>query len=347
MKARKPIYRRITLYQQIAFAALVLAILITVAFSSNIHPVSASGSPCASGAVPITGYAWSDEIGWINLSCTTGGSGGTNICGVNPYGLCVDSSGNISGYGWSDSIGWVSANSADTSGCPGGTACQAKIGTSGIVVGWLKALSAVSGGWSGWISLADPSGSGLYGITLGSGGYFNPCKVGTTSCAWGEVNLGWVDFSDASTTYTSVSSCTCQGQAIYNNGVYSGITCTPPANFCSTGSCACVPSVPTCNDPGTGTKECLQVLPVLIQTDRTVQVFWNVSNVTGCTVLGTNGDSWTGDSSPSSGETSSLIKQTTIYKLHCPGYNGSPINDTKTVNVAPTFCEKGAPGCTQ
>src|SRR5690606_12033986 len=61
----------------------------------------------------LSGYAWSDNIGWISMN----GSG---------YGISVSGSGTLSGYAWSDNIGWISANSADLSGCPSGS-CSASI----------------------------------------------------------------------------------------------------------------------------------------------------------------------------------------------------------------------------
>ena len=57
-----------------------------------------------------TGYAWSDTIGSIDLSCENSG-----VCGSLPFGLSIDESGNISGYAWSDNVGWISANAADLS----------------------------------------------------------------------------------------------------------------------------------------------------------------------------------------------------------------------------------------
>ena len=61
----------------------------------------------------ITGYAWSDTIGWIDLNCSNSG-----VCATNPFGLSIDSGGNITGYAWSDSVGWISANGSDLAGCP-------------------------------------------------------------------------------------------------------------------------------------------------------------------------------------------------------------------------------------
>lgn len=127
----------------------------------------------------ITGYAWSDTIGWLSFN----GSG---------YGLSVNSSGVISGYAWSDNIGWVSANSSDLSGCPS-SPCTATIDSGGNFEGWFRAIeggTAQSGGWDGFISL---SGSG-YGPERQSGGDIS-------GYAWGSDVVGWLNFAYASTDY--------------------------------------------------------------------------------------------------------------------------------------------------
>ena len=61
----------------------------------------------------LSGYAWSDNIGWISFNCQEGGPGGSDICGTSDYkvsllapSVCVFH--NVSGYGWSKNIGWIS-----------------------------------------------------------------------------------------------------------------------------------------------------------------------------------------------------------------------------------------------
>ena len=125
------------------FSAILLVVFV---FSSRASNTSASTT-----SYSFSGYAWSENIGWIDTS-----------------GLSVDSTGAISGYAWSENIGWISANSSEISGCPSGT-CTASISNSGNVQGWLRAVSGKTcdpltecGGWGGWISL---SGTG-YGPVL-------------------------------------------------------------------------------------------------------------------------------------------------------------------------------------
>ncbi len=79
----------------------------------------------------ISGYAWGDEIGWINLAPT--GAGVT----VNP------STGALSGYAYSNVSGWINFNPTDV---PGGTDVGVSINGSGEFVGWAW-VSSARGGW--------------------------------------------------------------------------------------------------------------------------------------------------------------------------------------------------------
>jgi len=67
----------------------------------------------------VSGWAWSENIGWISFNNTTGGGG------VN-YGVNIGSDGIFSGYAWSENIGWISFNQSELSGCPSGT-CRAEV----------------------------------------------------------------------------------------------------------------------------------------------------------------------------------------------------------------------------
>ncbi|MGC8880938.1 MAG: hypothetical protein ACP5OX_01585 [Minisyncoccia bacterium] len=81
-----------------------------------------------------SGWAWSENYGWISFSCTTGGSNGENICSSSQYGVGVATStvtingqtyepGEFYGYAWSENIGWISFN------CKTGGGNQANICT--------------------------------------------------------------------------------------------------------------------------------------------------------------------------------------------------------------------------
>ncbi|MCK5285711.1 MAG: hypothetical protein KAJ58_00595 [Candidatus Pacebacteria bacterium] len=140
----------------------------------------------------VSGYAWSDNIGWISFNCIDGGAGQSDICSVSNYGVDVGADNVLSGYAWSDNIGWISFNENDLNGCPENDCRVELIG--GNLVGWAKALSADNNGWDGWISLDFSTGGGAfqpdpvnYGVSLiGSefGGF-----------AWGSDVVGWISFN--------------------------------------------------------------------------------------------------------------------------------------------------------
>ncbi|MDO8522100.1 MAG: hypothetical protein Q7S08_02315 [bacterium] len=265
----------------------------------------------------LSGYAWSDNIGWVSLS-------GSN------YGLTMDTNGKLSGYAWSDNIGWITANESELSGCPANP-CRAKFNGNALT-GWLRALS-YGGGWDGWISL---SGSG-YGVTQDVNGTLS-------GYAWGSDVVGWLDFSLASgPSCTPVYSCSGTQTILYTDSfcqTTTYATCTAPA-FCSSGSSACLYPQPSFIS-SVGFTGHLQLLPSLLSSGDTTQVHWEVSNVTSCTVTGTNGDSWTGLSSGASGQTSSAITGQTTYTLTCAAYAGvtpATLSEIQTVNIIPIFEE--------
>jgi hypothetical protein len=136
----------------------------------------------------------------------------------------------------------------------------------------------------------------------------------------------------------------CSGQTIqYTNSscqVSNVTTCVAP-DFCSPNSSSClVPSitlVPTGNYTGA-----LQISPNIVHPGNSVQVHWNVTDAQSCTVTGSNGDSWSGLSSPNNGETSAPIVSQITYTLSCQGYSGAAppsIVDQEDVTITPTFKE--------
>lgn len=143
--------------------------------------------PVGASAATLSGYAWSETIGWISFTPATNGGNTINI----------DASGNVSGYGWSENIGWVKFG--ELSNIPSGGA-DAKI-TGSSFTGWARACagtvtgdcngSSRTDGWDGWISLSGTSPD--YGVTL------NPVTGVFDGYAWGSEVVGWLDFSYATT----------------------------------------------------------------------------------------------------------------------------------------------------
>lgn len=196
--------------------------LLSMMFFFGISTVSAQNpSINATPDGAITGWGWSDTIGWISFNCITDGSN----CATSAYGVTVTPgqqlgssttaqsalAGSLSGYAWSPNIGWISFNPSDTGVC--GSPATINF-SSGYVFGFARAIagnqsSIISGGWSGCIAFAypidrnnkgvvayDPSSfDGLsYDIALtvnGSGIY--------TEWAWGSSQnnndgvIGWID----------------------------------------------------------------------------------------------------------------------------------------------------------
>lgn len=311
----------------------------------------ASPHALSQGSQPIFGYAWSDTIGWIDLNCANSG-----VCASNPFALSVDSSGAVTGDAWSENVGWVSANATDLAGCPSAP-CSATLSSS-YFAGWLKALSgssAQSGGWDGFINLSGPN----YGVTQ-TGSAFS-------GFAWGDMVVGWVDFSLASSVLKCAPTLSCVGNSIHNSCSGQDVPC-PPTELCVAGACIqCMPTFScvgnavhnSCSGkdvPCPPTEFCvagacippnpppspvvsIRLSPTLVRSGGMTQVIWSTTNVASCSVSENNpsiNDSWTG---LSDNQTSSPINHQTIYKLSCTGTDGSTITSTATVNIIPVFQE--------
>jgi hypothetical protein len=295
----------------------------------------------------VSGYAWSDTIGWISLDCATGGPTGNDICATKDYHLDIDASGYIIGFAWSDNIGWIQFGGLSDFPTGGGTSAQDAQIVGNTLIGWARACGGtVSGncssmtsrtdGWDGWISF---SGTG-YGVTLASGA-FTPCQVGSTSCAWGDVNVGWVDFSAATAGYQACADTQgnfCDpagpGGVSKHRDANCSITINPP-NPCQwqceavTGLCI-LPPEPTVTGAG------LVLSPSLVRQGQTTVVSWTVQDALSCEATGTNGDVVT-----VSGTNSIPITQATTYTLVCLDALGTPFEvDTARVSVIPLWQEK-------
>jgi hypothetical protein len=80
----------------------------------------ASGPPGSNCTVPynvvntngtLSGWAWSDQIGWISFNCNNPGIGDT--CATSDYKVTIVS-GEFTGWAWNDIIGWISFNCNNT-----------------------------------------------------------------------------------------------------------------------------------------------------------------------------------------------------------------------------------------
>lgn len=186
---------------------------ITIAFFAITLFISFTNTASAAGH-KLTGWAWSDNIGWISMSCEN-----TNTCSTSNYSVNISpSTGKLSGYAWSSNIGWVSFE--ETTGCPTKdpytNGCQpTAVLDSGSsmgaafphILGWARAVSAssmTSGAWDGWISLScyntGTCSTSNYGIQLPNNGTNAPSSGSMTGYAWGSTVSGWISFSKVTVT---------------------------------------------------------------------------------------------------------------------------------------------------
>ena len=88
-------------------------------------------SPIVISGSSVTGYAWGDEIGWINMQPTG-------------YGVSVDpNTGSLSGYAWSNAGSWINFSPTTVSG---GTPVGVRVDSQGQFYGWAY-VSGIDGGW--------------------------------------------------------------------------------------------------------------------------------------------------------------------------------------------------------
>ena len=167
------------------------------------------GIPAA--GVELTGYAWSDNIGWISMNCRTGGSAGESVCPGSPgigqksdYKVTVTTGGALTGYAWSSNIGWIKFDLLNSFPVMAGTmpASARVTGTypnltfegwaracAGTLPGDCSSMTSRTDGWDGWISLRSTAASN-YSIIMTddvTGALYG-------SYAWGSEVVGWIDF---------------------------------------------------------------------------------------------------------------------------------------------------------
>ena len=137
----------------------------------------------------VSGYAWSENIGWISFNCTNTGS-----CGTSNYGVDIDSeTGLFSGYTWSENIGWIDfAPAGPYPASPNYSACLDFLGNGQVcddisgtnkAGGWARAL-AYGDGWDGWIKLRGSN----YGVK------FTQQSGELSGYAWSDQVIGWISF---------------------------------------------------------------------------------------------------------------------------------------------------------
>ena len=135
----------------------------------------------ASSGDNVSGYAWSENFGWISFNCSNDSS-----CGTIDYGVNVDSdTGNFSGYAWGANTGWIDFSPVG----PYPEDPQNFVNynsVTGVVTGWAKFLSL---GDDGWLKM---SGAWNNGVAIDSNGDFY-------GYAWNgnsdDSGVGWISFN--------------------------------------------------------------------------------------------------------------------------------------------------------
>lgn len=162
----------------------VAALLVTgVYFAQDLRTKTYDVARAATYSV-LTGYAWSDNYGWISFNCLTGGPTGNDICATSNYRVETDTNGILRGYAWSDNYGWISFN--ENTDCPS-TPCRPTLTPTGLT-GWARVSSvyfptnphAQAGGEDGWIDLSTVGRTGNELTGYGWGG---------------TVSTGWLSFN--------------------------------------------------------------------------------------------------------------------------------------------------------
>lgn len=306
-------------------------------------------------AVAVNDWAWSDNIGWIQMD-------------PSPGGVFIDNStGAFSGYAWSDNIGWIDFTDTKLDWL------------NGQVSGWAKAVAGdAASGWDGLISMRGASPDYGVNVNLSTGAF--------SGYAWGSDVVGWVDFSKATLTavptlfvslaanpsvgtvpltsdLTAVVSGTALGPITYkfdctNDGIYEGVFNNITETTKTYSSCAYAAAgsytakvyaerdvlnaeatvAIAVGDPGGPPVVSITANPGTVDYNTSSTLSWSVVNADTCTALGDALGDWSGLKNPVSGSqpTGNLISDKT-YTLTCTGPKGTGSKSvTVQVNPAPT-----------
>ena len=211
---------------------LIILIILSVFLVKNIKADSSDN---------VSGYAWSENIGWISFNCTNNDS-----CGISDYGVNIDQvTGDFSGYAWSDNIGWISFQPDDVEKgqCVGGIRANFNSITE-EVTGFARALSAASG-WDGCIKLRGLTGAGQpYGVSIDN------ITGNFSGWAWSDNVSGWVSFNCANTNCAK-SNYKVKAFAAPNNSPEANISChCDVPGDCDGSGCKCNGTWETYNQGG-------------------------------------------------------------------------------------------------
>lgn len=167
----------------------------------------------AESGTSLSGYAWSDTIGWISFDCAHGSPTGGSICGTSNYGVTVGGDNTtLAGYAWSDNVGWISFNQAELAGCLSST-CSARY-ASNALSGWARACA---GTVSGNCSPTTPLSSGSNSFTYSGSDQTFVVPSGATSLTvkmWGAGGGGGYGMTGGGGGFTSGTLAVSAGQVL-------------------------------------------------------------------------------------------------------------------------------------
>ena len=180
-----------------------LVVMIAGVFWISAYEVKSAPSPTPNGSVVVSGYAWSDTIGWIKFDPSFGGV------------FYATSTRQLSGYAWSDTIGWIHFDGL-SSYPDSSRGTIAKADSFGKFSGWIRACAGMNNitsypinqtvpnntcsgwsrtdGWDGWISLDNGLSSVDYGVSVDLD-KLSPTYGDFSGYAWGSDVVGWVKFN--------------------------------------------------------------------------------------------------------------------------------------------------------
>ncbi len=297
-----------------------------------------------SHAAQVTGYAWSGNIGWINMSGVT----------IN------DQTGAFSGYAWSPNIGWINfgltgvtmaggtnpgihavtgfarACTPATTGPGSGQFCN----DTGNSTGYGSPTSDTNtNGWGGWISMSGSNPT--YGVSIN----INSSGLGTFSgYAWGDDVIGWINFATAApiTAQFPTSTIGCMDPMATN---YNPNATTP--GMCAYDILGCTNPIATNYNPQATVDDGSCILPqnsstvllgnglpnaVTVCEDKfNFSLTWQSQNVSSCVVGSGNTGPWPPTYSSTVG---SNVTPTTV--LSGPYYTVNPGVYTYAMSCVPT-----------
>jgi len=173
----------------------------------------------------ITGWMYSEYIGWISLNCLNDHDPNSDGIQVSQYNYGVDinwtageSVGYLSGWAWSPNIGWISFDRSVTGDPPftpfqSGFSYIASIDKSnGSVQGWARAINGLNsnnGGWDGWIRLSVSKTETTPNLTISKPqtSELDKDKCQLRGWAWGDELVGWLSLNCDQSSYGLANNC--------------------------------------------------------------------------------------------------------------------------------------------